>query len=103
MRGIGAKTQRADIFLPGGHFGTADQLFKNHCFAMISKRNREPIIAKRKNSIGNIVKRSLLQSQKVCHYVVSSLNRAPVKRGTTVLASKKSGTALNIWNIKATL
>ena len=51
---------------------------------MISKRNRIPIIAKLFSPIGNIAKRS----QKVNCYAISSLNGAPIKRGTTVQVLK---------------
>ena len=37
-RGKGAKTLRVAIF-SGSHFGTADQLFKKHRYAIIGKRN----------------------------------------------------------------
>ena len=43
--------------LPGGHFGTADQLGKKHRYVEIGKRNSLPIVAKQFPPIGNIVMR----------------------------------------------
>ena len=71
--------------LRGGHFGTADQLGEKHRYAKIGKRNSLPIIAKRFSPIGNIVMRSQKQLQILHRYANSSLNGAPVMRGTTVL------------------